>query len=155
MNEDIFDVLIYLFENYINSEIETQPDSDELKTELKEAGFNHNCISKAFDWLDSLALQEETNFKSPKNFRIFSGAEADKLSLACRDFILLLERLDIFTANTREIVIGRAMAITSTKVAIEELKWISLIVLLSQPDDEIAIAQMENIIYQEASALLH
>jgi len=155
MNEDIFDVLIYLFENYINSDIETPPDSDELKTELKEAGFNHNCISKAFDWLDSLALQEETEFKSAKNFRIFSVSESDKLSLECRDFILLLERLNIVTANTREIVIERAMDISASKVALEELKWISLIVLLSQPDDEVAIAHMENIIYQEASELLH
>lgn len=155
MNEDIFDVLIYLFENYMNSEVETTPDFDELKTELKEVGFTNNCINKAFDWLDSLALQEESEFKSAKNFRIFCTEETQKLDLECRDFLMFLERLNILTPNTRELVIDRAMAIEEPLISIEELKWISLIVLLSQPDDEIAIAHMENIIYQEASALLN
>jgi Smg protein len=155
MNEDIFDVLIYLFENYMNSEVETTPSSDELKTELKEAGFTNNCISKAFNWLDSLALQQDSEFKSPTNFRIFCAEEIQKLDLECRDFLLLLERLDILTPNTRELVIDRAMAIEESLISIDEIKWISLIVLLSQPDDELAIAHMENIIYQEASALLN
>jgi len=155
MNEDIFDVLIYLFENYMNSEVDSTPNSDELKTELKEVGFTNSCINKAFDWLDSLALQEESEFKSPKNFRIFCAEEIQKLDLECRDFLLFLERLNILTPNTRELVIDRAMAIEESLITIEELKWISLIVLLSQPDDEVAIAHMENIIYQEASALLN
>jgi len=155
MNEDIFDILIYLFENYMNSEIESAPDSDELKTELKEVGFTNNGINKAFDWLDSLTLQEDAQFKSPLNFRIFCTQEIEKLNLECRDFILFLERLDILTPNTRELIIDRAMAIEESLISIEELKWISLIVLLSQPDDEVAVAHMENIIYQEASELLN
>jgi len=155
MNEDIFDILIYLFENYMNSEIESAPDSDELKTELKEVGFTNNGINKAFDWLDSLALQEDAQFKSALNFRVFCTQEIEKLNLECRDFILFLERLDILTPNTRELIIDRAMAIEESSISIEELKWISLIVLLSQPDDEVAVAHMENIIYQEASALLN
>lgn len=71
MNEDIFDVLIYLFENYMDSEIDIIPDTDLLQTELKAAGFNSGIILKAFEWLDTLALQEEPVFKSEQNFRIF------------------------------------------------------------------------------------
>jgi Smg protein len=52
-------------------------------------------------------------------------------------------------------VIERAIAITNTRITVEEIKWIALIVLLSQPDEEHAIAHMENIIYQEAPAFLH
>ncbi|NOR81395.1 MAG: DUF494 family protein [Methyloprofundus sp.] len=155
MNEDIFDVLIYLFENYMDSEVDIIPDTDMLQTELKAAGFNSGNISKAFDWLDTLALQEEPTFKSSKNFRIFCSEENRKLDLECRNFILFLQSMDILNPVSRELVIDRAMAIEKTYLSIEELKWITLIVLLSQPDEELAIAHMENMIYQEASAFLN
>lgn len=155
MNEDIFDVLIYLFENYMDNDIDIIPDTDILKTELKAAGFNSGNIGKAFEWLDTLALQEEPAFKSNQNFRVFCTEEIQKLDLECRDFIFFLERLSILNPVTRELVIDRAMAIENQNISIEELKWITLIVLLSQADEELAIAHMENIIYQEASAFLN
>jgi len=155
MNEDIFDVLIYLFENYMDSDIDIIPDTDMLRTELKAAGFNSGNIGKAFEWLDTLALQEEPMFKSAKNFRIFCTEETRKLDIECRDFILFLEHLNILNPISRELVIDRAMAIENQAISIEELKWITLIVLLSQPDEELAIAHMENIIYQEAAAFLN
>ena len=54
MKENIFDVLMYLFENYMEDEAEILPDSDVIRTELLEAGFESCEVSKAFDWLDSL-----------------------------------------------------------------------------------------------------
>ena len=56
MKENIFEVLMYLFENYLEDEIEALPDSDAIRTELIEAGFDHINISKAFDWLESLHM---------------------------------------------------------------------------------------------------
>ncbi len=150
MNEDIFDVLIYLFENYMDSDFDTAPDTYTLKTELKEAGFNKNNIIKAFDWLDTLASQEEPDFTSICNFRIFCREEEQKLDIECRNFILSLQNLQILTPTSRELVIDRAMDIECTTITIEELKWISLIVLLSQADEELAIAHMENLIYQDS-----
>ncbi len=155
MNEDIFDVLIYLFENYIDSEIDIIPDTDLLKTELKAAGFNNKNILKAFEWLDTLALQAEPDFKSTANFRIFGTKEIQKLNTECRGFILFLEHLNILTPVSRELVIDRVMALENQAISIEELKWIALIVLLSQPEQELAIAHMENLIYHETSTLLN
>ena len=155
MNEDIFDVLIYLFENYMDSEVNIIPDTDMLQTELKAAGFNSGNISKAFEWLDTLALQEEPCFKSAYNFRIFCTEECQKLDMECRNFILFLQGMSILNPVSRELVIDRAMAIENTHLSIEEIKWITLIVLLSQPDEELAIAHIENMIYQEASAFLN
>ncbi len=155
MTEDIFDVLIYLFENYMDSEIDIIPDTDILQTELKAAGFNSGIILKAFEWLDTLALQEEPIFKSEKNFRIFCTEECHKLDVECRNFILFLQDMNILNSVSRELVIDRAMAVDNKNVSIEELKWIALIVLLSQADEELAIAHMENIIYQDAPAFLN
>ncbi len=155
MNEDIFDVLIYLFENYMDSDIDIIPDTDILQTELKAAGFNSGNISKAFEWLDILALHEEPTFKTAHNFRIFCAEECHKLDMECRNFILFLQSIDILDSVSRELVIDRVMAIENKHISIEELKWVTLIVLLSQPGEELATAHMENIIYQEASALLN
>ncbi|NOQ13587.1 MAG: DUF494 family protein [Methyloprofundus sp.] len=155
MNEDIFDVLIYLFENYMDSETDIIPDTDMLQTELKAAGFNPHNISLAFEWLDTLALQEEPIFKSSYSFRIFCAEECQKLNMECRNFILFLQGMNILNSVSRELVIDRAMAIENTHISIEELKWITLMVLLSQPDEELAIAHMENLIYQETAAFLN
>ncbi|NOQ64021.1 MAG: DUF494 family protein [Methyloprofundus sp.] len=155
MNEDIFDVLIYLFENYMDSEVDIIPDTDILQTELKAAGFKSRNISQAFDWLDTLALQEDPQFKSQHSFRIFCHEECQKLDMQCRDFIMFLQNMGILTDISRELVIDRAMAVENTHISIEELKWVTLIVLLSQPDEELAIAHMENLIYQETTAFLN
>ena len=46
MKENIFDVLMYLFENYMEDEIEMLPDSDVIRTELLEAGFESCEVNK-------------------------------------------------------------------------------------------------------------
>ena len=139
----------------MDSEVDIIPDTDILQTELKAAGFNSRNINKAFEWLDTLALQEEPQFKSSTSFRIFNSEECQKLDMQCRDFILFLQNMGILTAISRELVIDRAMAVENTHISIEELKWVTLIVLLSQADEELAIAHMENIIYQESDAFLN
>ena len=40
MKENIFDVLLYLFENYMEGEAQLPPDSDVIHTELVEASTN-------------------------------------------------------------------------------------------------------------------
>ncbi len=55
MKETVLDVLMYLFDNYIEDDVEFTPDEDVLRVELKEAGFGEHQVSKAFDWLEGLA----------------------------------------------------------------------------------------------------
>ena len=48
MKENMFDVLMYLFENYyMDEELEMSPDRESLHTELVEAGFPASEISQA------------------------------------------------------------------------------------------------------------
>ena len=54
MRENILDVLMYLFENYMNDEIEFDTDEESLRVELQEAGFHQAEITKAFKWLEGL-----------------------------------------------------------------------------------------------------
>ncbi|MEI6145913.1 MAG: DUF494 domain-containing protein [Methylococcales bacterium] len=155
MKENIFDVLMYLFENYMEEEIEMFPDSDVIRTELLEAGFESREVNKAFDWLDSLSLQQAVNSSVTATFRIFCAQEIAKLDLECRNLILFLEQNGILNSVNREIVIDRAMALEDEEISMEKLKWIVLMILLSQPDEEIAFSRMEDIVYNLIPTYLH
>lgn len=155
MKENIFEVLIYLFENYLDDEIDILPDSDAIRTELIEAGFADMEVSKAFDWLESLGSLRAVEPIVSSAFRIFCPREINKLDLECRDFLIFLEQTGILKADSREIVIDRVMALENEEISLDKLKWIVLMVLLSQPDDEIAFSRMEDIVYDTAPAYLH
>ena len=147
MKETIFDVLMYLFEHYMENDQEFFSDSDSVRTELQEAGFDKNEINNAFAWLESLSLQREIVPTIATSFRIFSHEEQKKLDLECRDLILFLERSGILSPVNREIVIDRALALKNEDISIEKLKWIVLLVLLNQPDEEISFSRMEDMIF--------
>jgi Smg protein len=155
MKENIFDVLMYLFENYMEEEIDIFPDSDVIRTELLEAGFQQLAVNKAFDWLASLSLQGLIQTSATPTFRIFCTEEIAKLDMECRNLIMFLEQSGILNATNREIVIDRAMALEHEDISLEKLKWITLMVLLSQPDEEIAFSRMEDLVYNLVPNYLH
>ncbi|MDD5462600.1 MAG: DUF494 domain-containing protein [Methylococcales bacterium] len=154
MKENIFDVLMYLFENYMEDEVEIFPDSDVIRTELLEAGFESYEVNKAFDWLQSLGMQRTIKPATP-TFRIFCSHEKAKLDLECRNLIMFLEQNGILNTSNRELVIDRAMALENEEISMEKLKWIVLMVLLSQPDEELAFSRMEDIVYNLVPIYLH
>ena len=47
MKENVLDVLMYLFETYIDAEEEPEPDQNELRDELSRAGFGDTEIDRA------------------------------------------------------------------------------------------------------------
>ena len=147
MKENVFDVLIYLFENYMDADEDMNPDPDLLRTELLEAGFPQAEIVKAFDWLDSLADYQAIQPVSTPAFRVFSALEEAKLDAECRGLLMSLEQSGILTPASRELVIDRVMAINEECLSLENLKWVILMVLFSQPDEEVAFARMENLVY--------
>lgn len=155
MKENIFDVLMYLFENYMEEEIEIFPDTDVIRTELLEMGFQQLEVTKAFDWLESLNLQELIQTNIAPTFRIFCREENEKLNIDCRSLLMFLEQSGILNATNREIVIDRAMALDDADLTLEKLKWITLMVLLSQPNEEVAFSRMEDFVYDLVPTYLH
>ena len=67
MKQTVIDILIYLFEHYIDDDIELDADRDHLKSELRDAGFEAGQVSKAFEWLQELAVNRaySDDFPSP------------------------------------------------------------------------------------------
>jgi Smg protein len=154
MKEKIFDVLIYLFENYMEDEMDRLPDNDAIRTELMEVGFEQLEVVNAFDWLESLTAHVVMTSTSP-TFRIFSEQEQRKLDLECRNLLLFLEHTGILTPANRELTIDRAMALADQDITLDELKWIVLMVLLSRADDAVAFSRMEDLVYDLTPAYLH
>jgi Smg protein len=156
MKEDIFDVLIYLFENYMDDEAFGDfLDSDVIRTELLDAGFEQPEVTKAFNWLESLSLQCPIASSLTTNFRIFCSQEKARLDIDCQNLIIFLEKNGILNSANREIVIDRAMALEGEEISLEKLKWIVLMVLLSLPDEAVAFSRMEDMIYDFAPEYLH
>ena len=58
MKDNVLDLLIYLFENYMSADDEPRPDRNTLKTELDKAGFAEADIERALEWLDGLSGEQ-------------------------------------------------------------------------------------------------
>ena len=55
----------------------------------------------------------------------------------------------------RELVIDRLVALDADDIGIEQMKWVVLMVLFSQPGQEDAFERMEDLVYDERPELLH
>ncbi len=158
MNENIIDVLIYIYENYMGGEENIPHDLIILEEELTQAGFPGDEIRKAFDWLDDLARNQVTMNQNPVNttsMRQFTADELLKFDLESRGLLLTLEQNGLLDKTSRELVIERTMALEEPNLSSEDIRWIVLLVLMNQPGKESAFAQVEDMIYNNASSLLH
>ena len=159
MKESVLDVLMYLFDHYIEQEQDYRPDQDTLKYHLQEAGFEERQVSKAFDWLEGLSMQKEEpdtiSQCSPDSFRIYDQKELGKMNVECRSLLLYLEQTGVLDVSDREFVIDRVMALETDEIDLQQLKWIVLMVLLNQPGKEAAYAWMEDIVMDDACLNLH
>lgn len=159
MKETVLDVLMYIFDNYVEEDIEFVPDQEALKTQLMEAGFRDLQIDKAFTWLEDLASQRDHADPSRSgdvpSVRLFSDHELARLDPECRGFLLFLEQAKVLNSHERELVIDRIMALESDDIDVQQLKWVVLMVLFNQPDKEAAITWMEDIVMDDLNANLH
>ncbi|WP_394173089.1 DUF494 family protein [Thalassotalea litorea] len=157
----MFDILMYLFENYIHSEAEVMVDHDVLTDELTRAGFHQDEIYKALSWLEKLANLQNTdayNFltKRPQqSVRIYTPQETRFLDTECRGFLMFLENVNVLDFATREMVIDRVLELDTKDFNIDDLKWVVLMVLFNVPGKESAYSQMEDLIFDECEGPLH
>ncbi len=159
MKEDVLDVLMYLFENYMDDDTATEADPETLKTQLREAGFLSTEINKAFAWLEDLAIMQDGDSlrpaKTARSIRVFNPIEEKKLDVECRGFLMFLEQMGVLNDASRELVIDRIMALESPDIDLEQVKWVVLMVLFNQPGLEEAFTWMENMVMEEFSLPLH
>jgi len=151
----MFDILMYLFENYIHSEAEVMVDNDTLTDELTRAGFHQDEIYKALKWIEKLAaLQDVETYPcltkvGKANVRVYTLEEMQLLDTQCRGFLLFLEQVNVLDFTTRELVIDRVMELDTKEFSLDDLKWVILMVLFNVPGQESAYSQLEDLIFDE------
>lgn len=156
MKENVLDVLMYLFQNYMDDDADADPDRESIQGELLIAGFPAREIQQAFEWLDSLVDRQAAPLVvNPGSCRIYLDSEQDRLDVECRGFLLFLEQGGILDSETRELVIDRVMALESDDIDLHQLKWIILMVLFNQPGREEAYAWLEDLVFDDAPGYLH
>lgn len=158
MKENVLDLLMYLFENYIYDEPETTPDRESLSDSLEEAGFSNAEIDRAFSWLDGLAEQRRMPVMAGHEsnpVRIFCDGECSRLDVDARGLILYLENIGVLDPARREQVLDRLMALEEEDIDMEDVKWVVLMVLFNQPGQEANYAWMEDLMFDEEGEYRH
>jgi Smg protein len=158
MKENVLDVLMFLFENYLYDEPEDAPDRDSIEENLHQAGFTNAEIDKAFNWLDGLAEQRHQPDLFQDNHRpvrVYVDVEMARLDTECRDFLMYLENIGILDPQRRELVLDRALALETDEITLEDTKWVVLMVLFNQPGQEANFAWMEDLMFDTEQEYRH
>jgi len=71
-----------------------------------------------------------------------------RLSTECRGLLLTLERAQVLTVQQREVVIERMLALDADEPDTEQLKWVVLMVLSSQPGYELAVERLGGLVLE-------
>jgi Smg protein len=157
MKETVLDVLMYLFESFVDGEDEPEPNRNELREELERAGFGDREIDRALEWLDGLNTADAAVSSAPRSqaVRIYDRGEQERLDSRSRGYLLHLEQIGILPPPQRELVIDRLLALDSEEIDTDQIKWVVMMVLFSQPGHEQAYAQMEDLVFAEEPGWVH
>jgi len=150
----MFEVLVYLYENYWRPD--ACPEPKQLSRKLSAVGFEADEIQEALKWLDGLADTAEscTGSPVPGSIRIYTEQEREVLGHDSIGFIAFLESAGVLPAPMREMVIDRALAVGNGAMDLEDLKIIVLMVFWSlgeEPDalvlDELFVDSEDRVIH--------
>ena len=158
MKENVLDVLMYLFETYVDADEQTESDEDQLRDELTRAGFHDTEIEHALDWLDGLSANTDLISHHPqteRGMRVFRDYECARIDVDGRGYLLYLEQIGILPPEQRELVIDRLLALEATEIDLEQIKWVVMMVLFSQPGQEQAFSRMEDLVFEEGEGSVH
>jgi Smg protein len=155
----MFEVLMFIFENYMDNNVSLKADSQTIVVELEKVGFTRYEIDRAIDWLDGLNRFQTAVESGPmiatQAIRHYLVEETELLGVEGKGFLLYLEQLAILDPITREIVIDRIMALDSKEVDMGRIKWVVLMVLFNQPDKKSALSLLQDMILSDAFDVLH
>lgn len=151
----MFDVLVYLYENYWRPD--ACPDHEQLTRKLSAVGFETDEIQEALSWLDGLAATAEMaqiRMPAQDSMRVYQQRELALLGEDSIGFISFLESAGVLPPPMREMVIDRATAVGAGPLSLDDLKIIVLMVFWSlgeEPDalilDELFVAPEERLIH--------
>ena len=150
----MFDVLVYLYENYWRPD--ACPGHEQLTRKLTSVGFESEEIADALSWLDGVAAiaQAKVGEQHQQSIRVYAPVEQEHLGEASIGFIAFLESAGVLPPPMREMVIDRASAIPGGPLDVEDLKIIVLMVFWSLGEEPDALI-LDELFVDEADRLIH
>ena len=150
----MFDVLVYLYENYWRPD--ACPDHDQLTRKLSSVGFESEEIQEALSWLDGVATaaQSYVGEQHALSLRVYSAGEQEHLGDDSIGFISFLESAGVLPPPMREMVIDRASAIPGGPLDLEDLKIIVLMVFWSLGEEPDALI-LDELFVDPEDRLIH
>ncbi len=150
----MFDVLVYLYENYWRPD--ACPQHEQLARKLTAVGFESDEIEEALSWLDGLANAAKSHVgeQTVQSMRVYSPAEQEHLGEHCIGFVSFLESAGVLPPPMREMVLDRATAIPGAPVDLEDLKIIVLMVFWSLGEEPDALI-LDELFVDEEDRLIH
>jgi Smg protein len=124
----MFDILVYLFENYFDTG--NCPDSATLTRKLSLAGFDDEEITLALDWLSDLSSHDVDRYPAglaeSGSMRYFTVEEMEIIDTEGRGFILFLEQAGVINPLQRELLIDRVIRMDGDTSSLEKIKLVVL-----------------------------
>ena len=158
---NVLKVLIYVYDHYMMADPAEVPERRHMLRDLRKRGFSVSEVVQAMEWLSALVSDKRAvpgSADGPAGsgaMRVFADGELARLSADSRAFLMELDRQRVLTPQQRELVIERALALDVEEVDVEQLKWVVLLVLSSQPGQELAFARFENVMSGAGGPVRH
>jgi Smg protein len=124
---------------------------------LQGAGFLNSEITRAFDWLESLADNAERVEATAHSYttRVFSSYEQRWLDAECQGYLIYLENSGVISPEAREQIIDRIMELEDTDFNLDRLKWVVMMVLINRPEEGNSFFWAEGLNMQGGAPILH
>jgi len=124
----MFDILLYLYDNYLVTDI--YPDAETLSRKLAAVGFEADDIDRALTWLHALeTLDLDNDTPLSQGVRCYTDEEWRRLDPEGIGFLTHLETAGLLPSQAREWVVDQALALEDTEVPAEKVKWITLLAI--------------------------
>jgi uncharacterized protein Smg (DUF494 family) len=135
MQERIIEIIVYLVNEMRNNK---SPGEIDLKV-LEEVGYTQAEITSAFSWLfDKLAASDQglphLERQIERSYRVLHEVEKMVISPEAQGYLIQLRELGILNDATLETVIDRAMMSGSTKIGLDETRFIVASLVFEKDD---------------------
>lgn len=154
----MFDVLVFLYENYWRPD--ACPAADQLQRKLNAVGFDESDVEEALNWLNGLTLaagddaSESVRDPQALSLRVYSQQEFAQVGEQGIGFVEFLCSAGVLTTRLRELVIDRAMAASCGPMDLEQLKIIVLMVFWSSGIEPDALV-LDELFVDDADRVMH
>ena len=86
--------------------------------------------------------------------RIYNEVEKNKLDAKSRGFIMFMENMGQLSASQREIVIDQVMSLEDSKLTIDDLKWVVMMVIGNSTEAPVPAQWFESIVFYDDNPTL-